>query len=226
MQQLASPSKSELSHLSHLEDLELVERHKQGDQSATDRLIRKHLPWIRASAKHVQSKSNVDYVNCLDFDDFVQEGSIAFVKCLERFEPRTNHRLRTFACLRVVGAMRDALRSLDFVSRTDRKSGKATAEILRSEWDTGNRLTVKFTEPVSPPITQPIDEDQWQKILRPFSQRERQALQMYYRQGRTLISIADQMGVSESFIQRMIADCVKFIRQRRKTMGLDVDEFF
>lgn len=60
----------------------------------------------------------------LEFEDMVSYGAIGLLEAIERFEPERNNQFSTFVDYRVRGAMWDAIRSLDEVSRYSRDQAK------------------------------------------------------------------------------------------------------
>jgi len=60
----------------------------------------------------------------LEFEDMVSYGAIGLLEAIERFDPERNNQFSTFVDYRVRGAMWDAIRSLDEVSRYSRDQAK------------------------------------------------------------------------------------------------------
>ena len=71
----------------------------------------------------------------LEFEDMVSYCAIGLLEAIERFEPERNNQFSTFVDYRVRGAMWDAIRSLDEVSRYSRDQAKnleQTRQILEN----------------------------------------------------------------------------------------------
>ena len=64
----------------------------------------------------------------IDFEDLVSYGAIGLFEAVDRFDPERNNQFSTFADYRIRGAMFDALRSLDTMSRHSRDQAKEVRE--------------------------------------------------------------------------------------------------
>lgn len=67
----------------------------------------------------------------LEFEDMVSYGAIGLLEAIERFDPERNNQFSTFVDYRVRGAMWDAIRSLDEVSRYSRDQAKMLTQTRR-----------------------------------------------------------------------------------------------
>jgi len=91
-------------------------------------------------------KSRIPPGSPLDFEDLVSYGSIGLFEAVDRFDSTRNNQFSTFADYRIRGAMFDALRSLDDLSRHSRDQAKEVrehSEILEKQLDrvpTGNEI--------------------------------------------------------------------------------------
>ena len=91
-------------------------------------------PRILSIARRLASKipSNIP----LAMEDLVSYGAIGLLEAIERFEPSRNNQFNTFADFRIRGAMKDAIRSFDTMSRHRRdqeKDIRNTEEVLHRE---------------------------------------------------------------------------------------------
>ena len=77
-------------------DLKLIERVRQGDQSAKDDLVEKYLPMV----KHIVRKY---YASFLEFDDLMQEGIIGLLAAIDEYKPeRFNVKFSSFAYMCII----------------------------------------------------------------------------------------------------------------------------
>ena len=60
----------------------------------------------------------------MDLDDLVSAGTIGLIAAIDRFDPARQLQLKTYAEYKIRGAILDTLRSLDGLSRDDRKRTK------------------------------------------------------------------------------------------------------
>jgi RNA polymerase sigma factor for flagellar operon FliA len=90
-------------------------------QEDRDRLILEHLPQVRLIAQRVHEKIQ----GRVDLDDLVSAGTVGLIAAVDHFDPTRDLQLKTYAEYKIRGAILDALRSLDGLSRDNRKRTKA-----------------------------------------------------------------------------------------------------
>ena len=80
-------------------------------------LVEEHQPFVRqlASRWRAAEKQNIDH------GDLVQVGTLGLIDAARRFDPSRGRAFRAFARPRVEGAIRDALRAADPLSRQERQ---------------------------------------------------------------------------------------------------------
>src|SRR5881396_249251 len=85
-----------------------------------DALINETLPLIRHIAHRVASRlpSNIE------MQDLINAGVIGLLDAIDKFEPERNVKFKTYAEVRIRGAILDSLRNLDWAPRSLRKKGK------------------------------------------------------------------------------------------------------
>src|SRR5688572_11134023 len=85
-----------------------------------DRLILEHLPQVRLIARRIHERLPESV--CLD--DLVSSGTIGLISAIDRFDPKHNVKLKTYAEYKIRGAILDSLRGLDWAPRQQRKRTK------------------------------------------------------------------------------------------------------
>ncbi len=85
-----------------------------------ERLILAHLPQVRLIARRIHER--VPESVCLD--DLVSSGTIGLISAVDRFDPKQNVKLKTYAEYKIRGAILDSLRGLDWAPRQQRKRTK------------------------------------------------------------------------------------------------------
>lgn len=90
------------------------------------KLIEEHMELVRNIAKHVYYTLPASYRTLDLFEELVSEGFIGLIKSAKRFrkDNKSGASFKTFATLRIKGAMYDYLRKQDLISRTDRQRVK------------------------------------------------------------------------------------------------------
>lgn len=85
-----------------------------------DRLILEHLPQVRLIARRIHERLPESV--CLD--DLISSGIIGLISAIDRFDPKHNVKLKTYAEYKIRGAILDSLRGLDWAPRQQRKRTK------------------------------------------------------------------------------------------------------
>ena len=81
----------------------LEEYRKNGSQELRNRLIMHYLPIVRSAAVQLRSMAG----SLLEQEELIDQGVLALIECLERYDPDRGARFETFAFMRVRGAMMD-----------------------------------------------------------------------------------------------------------------------
>ncbi|WP_456323586.1 RNA polymerase sigma factor FliA [Hydrogenimonas sp.] len=96
-----------------------------------DELAVQYLPAVKAMAYRLTER----LPRSVEFDDLVGIGAEELVKLARRYDKKRNDSFWGYAKTRIYGAMLDYLRSLDIVSRTNRKLIKMIDEIISQYMD-------------------------------------------------------------------------------------------
>ena len=75
-----------------------------------ERLILEHLPQVRLIARRIHERLP-DSVN---IEDLVSTGTLGLIAAIDRFDPKHNVKLKTYAEYKIRGAILDSLRGLDW----------------------------------------------------------------------------------------------------------------
>jgi RNA polymerase sigma factor FliA len=86
-----------------------------------------HYSWL---VKHVLGRLAVVLPPSLDYGDLLGHGTIALVEAVDRYEPERGNKFETYAAMKVKGAILDAVRAMDFVSRPVRRRMKQITETV------------------------------------------------------------------------------------------------
>src|SRR6202140_2425033 len=85
-----------------------------------ERLILEHLPQVRLIARRIHER----LPESVNLDDLVSTGTLVLISAIDRFDPRHNVKLKTYAEYKIRGAILDSLRRLDWAPRQQRKRSK------------------------------------------------------------------------------------------------------
>ena len=116
------------------EDRELLRRyHEEGDTSAREELVQRHLPLVRSLARRYAGRGE-------PLDDIEQVGAIGLIKAIDRFELDREVSLATYATPNVVGEIKRHFRDKGWAIRVPRALQELNAKMSA----TIDRLTSKL----------------------------------------------------------------------------------
>ncbi|HME43675.1 MAG TPA: FliA/WhiG family RNA polymerase sigma factor [Syntrophorhabdales bacterium] len=81
--------------------------------------------------KHLAYKLSYGFDDDMLIDDLVSAGVMGLLESLDRYDPRKNIKLNTFAYWRIRGAMIDELRRRDWIPKNTRSKAKKITEAVR-----------------------------------------------------------------------------------------------
>jgi RNA polymerase sigma-B factor len=229
---------------SQTDDRELLRRyHVEGDRSARELLVQRHLPLVRALARRYAGRGE-------SLEDIEQVGAIGLIKAIDRYELSRDVALTTYATPNVVGEIKRHFRDKGWAIRIPR----GLQELNSKMSSTIERLTAKLGHspsiaeiavelqttpeqvleameagsayaPVSlsagpsgegeldPMETIGTEDANFERseqraslepALEMLPDREREILRMRFEDGLTQTQIADQVGVSQMHVSRLI----------------------
>lgn len=85
-----------------------------------ERIIEEFIPVVKALAMKVARGLNDESL----MDDLISAGILGLLEAIERYDPKRGIKLKTYAYLRIRGAMIDELRTRDFFPRSARAKAK------------------------------------------------------------------------------------------------------
>jgi RNA polymerase sigma factor for flagellar operon FliA len=92
-----------------------------------EELILEHMPQIKYIAQRIATK----LPSHVELNDLVGAGVLGLLDAIEKFDPMRGVKFKTYAELRVKGAILDSLRSLDWAPRSLRKKSKDLERVYR-----------------------------------------------------------------------------------------------
>ncbi len=98
----------------------LVEYKKTGDNKMKQELVLRYSYLVKAVAIQMRGV----YISFAEVDDIVNEGIIALMGAIEKFDLSKNVKLETYASLRIKGTIVDIARKQDWTPRSVRKKAK------------------------------------------------------------------------------------------------------
>ena len=180
------------------QEAELLKKMKDGDTSARDVLIEHNLRLVVYIAKRYET-------NPVMMEDLISIGTIGLIKAVASFDSEKNIKLVTYASRCIENEILMFLRK-----KNRRKQEVSFDEPLNVDYD-GNELLLSDilgTEDdlVIQQVYQREDQRNLFKAMKTLEPKERMILQLRYGLGcveATQKEIADQFGISQSYISRM-----------------------
>ncbi len=95
--------------------------------AAREQLILEHLPQI----KYVAQRIHCRVPKGVELDDLISAGILGLLDAVEKFEPEKGVKFRTYAEVRIRGAILDSLRALDWAPRKLRQKSREVENVIR-----------------------------------------------------------------------------------------------
>ena len=109
-------------------------------QESRDRYITDYLPLVR----YVANKMDIKTSSQIDVQDLMSYGILGLIDAAEKFNPTKGASFKSYAILRIRGAMLDGLRQTDWIPRSIRKMKRKVDEAYRKlEQERGREVTVE-----------------------------------------------------------------------------------
>jgi RNA polymerase sigma factor for flagellar operon FliA len=90
------------------------------DRDNREQIIKDYVPLVKFVAHRIASR----LPSHVELDDLINSGILGLMDAIEKFEPARNIKFKTYAELRIKGAILDGLRELDWVPRSLRRKKK------------------------------------------------------------------------------------------------------
>ena len=179
-----------------------------------EEMLKKHTYRIRCMA----FRTSRGFGGVQQVDDLEAVGNAALWQCYQRFDtdrlPETD--FWAYAQRRVLGAMMDALRKQDSVSRWGRLMLKAN-EVDRTPWATIHPVSLSAakdvpssSDPHSDLVTK-CDCELARKLVSALSYRHQCVIHMYFVEEMRLIDIGARLGISESRVSQIKIEALSFL---------------
>ena len=99
---------------------ESAEQPEPFDRNNREQIIKDYVPLVKFVAHRIASR----LPSHVELDDLINSGILGLMDAIEKFEPARNIKFKTYAELRIKGAILDGLRDLDWVPRSLRRKKK------------------------------------------------------------------------------------------------------
>lgn len=167
--------------------------------AARSRLIEHNLRLVVYIARRFENTG-------VGIEDLISIGTIGLIKAVETYKPAKNIKLATYASRCIENEILMHLRK-----NANRRGEVSLDEPLNTDWD-GNELLLSDvlgtdSDSIEKPIEDDVDRDLLFTAITRLSERERAIITMRFgldgRRERTQKEVADQLGISQSYISRL-----------------------
>lgn len=182
--------------------------------TARDEMIVDALPLVATIAKHMAQRLPPS----VTIDELTSAGTIGLIKAAGRFDSERGLQFGTYARHRIRGEMLDYLRSLDPLSRGERRTRRQCAACPKvSGGPTLVSIDLVLTEvsKIRSDDERPVDSISQTRITRArhcLSERENRIIDLSFYAGWKNREIARQMGVTEGRISQIRANALAKLR--------------
>lgn len=182
--------------------------------TAHDEMIVDALPLVAIVAKHMAQHLPPS----VTIDELISAGTIGLIKAARRFDSERGLRFGTYARHRIRGEMLDYLRSLDPLSRGERKARRhnaASPEFLGGPtWVSLDMVLTEISKIRSSeePQVDSISRRQITAARHVLSDRENRIIDLSFYAGWKNREIAQRMGVTEGRVSQIRANAISKLR--------------
>ena len=185
--------------LTREEELAYMRKMADDDPTARATLIERNLRLVVYIARKFENTG-------IGIEDLISIGTIGLIKAINTYQPAKNIKLATYASRCIENEILMHLRKT-----ANLKSEVSFDEPLNTDWD-GNELLLSDIlgtegDVVMKPIEADVDRQLLSDALEKLEERERRIITMRFgldgRPERTQKEVADQLGISQSYISRL-----------------------
>ena len=185
--------------LTREEEAKLIERMGTGDEAVRGELIERNLRLVVYIARRFENTG-------VGIEDLISIGTIGLIKAVGTYQPSKNIKLATYASRCIENEILMYLRKI-----AGRRGEISFDEPLNTDWDGNELLLSDVLGTDSDIVMKPIEEDVDRQLLfqavNSLEPREKEIITMRFgldgRRERTQKEVADQLGISQSYISRL-----------------------
>lgn len=185
--------------LTRVEEAELISRLDEGEERVKSQLIERNLRLVVYIARRFENTG-------VGIEDLISIGTIGLIKAINTYKPAKNIKLATYASRCIENEILMHLRKT-----VNLKSELSFDEPLNTDWDGNELLLSDIMGTENDLVMKPLEADADRKLLsdamRKLNDRERQIITMRFgldgMPDRTQKEVADQLGISQSYISRL-----------------------
>lgn len=182
----------------------LVAYLENGDVQARDRLVEELMPLVRSLANRYAGRGEPT-------EDLIQVGAIGLVKAIDRFELEKGVELSTYAVPTIVGEIRRHLRDSTQPLRVPRRNGdqRVVVQAVALDADAPSSRDARAERGLELGEERALIE----AGMRALPRRQRRIVQLHYFANLSQRGIADELGLSQVHVSRLLHDSLGKLRQ-------------
>ena len=185
--------------LGKAQDSEALAALAAGDETAKQRLIEHNLRLVVYIARRFENAG-------AGLEDLISIGTIGLIKAVETFDREKNIKLATYASRCIENEILMHLRKL-----SSQRTEVSFDEPLNTDWDGNELLLSDVLGTEADEVSRPMEDDADRQALRSavarLGERDRDIITLRFglmgRREYTQKEVADQMGISQSYISRL-----------------------
>lgn len=185
--------------LTRQEETELISRLAAGDRAVKNTLIERNLRLVVYIARRFENTG-------INIEDLISIGTIGLIKAVDTYDPAKSIKLATYSSKCIENEILMYLRKT-----SSQKLELSIDEPLNTDWD-GNELLLSDvlgtdSDLVMRPIEADVDRQLLSQALAKLEDRDRYIISKRFglggRQEQTQKEVADELGISQSYISRL-----------------------
>ncbi len=186
------------------------------DSQAYSALVEHYVPFVRYLANQLRPQ-----VSRFAGGELFSLGLMGLLDALERFDPALGNRFETYAVRRIRGAMRDGVRRMEHLPRSDRaRSAAIVRNVMPVDFQTartrgGTRIQDLLADSDAPSALEALeleaDHEELLAAVEALPERERLVIRHYYFDGHFLKKIGDLLGITESRVCQIHRNALRLL---------------
>ena len=210
--------------LTHEQTLQLIERAKDGDETAKTALVTENMPLIKSIVKRY---GNVH----VEYEDLMQLGAMGLIKAVNNFDSAYNVKFSTYAVPMIAGEIkrfiRDdgavkvsrALKTLSvkmhaYIDEYIQTNGESPSFSIYEKFDDESSGSIIDRLPAKGSGDELIDNILLKKLLAELPEREKTVIKLRYYKDMTQSEVAKVLGVSQVQISRIESKVIGKMRKQ------------
>ena len=158
----------------------------------------------------------------IELDDLIQEGSMAYLKELKKYDATKNDYFFGYAYKRIAGAMLDYIASQSVYGastvRNIEPNSKSKIVTMPAEYEEKGQ---SYEDELIADVERERLYDLFKIYLVDMTDLEREVLKLYFLKSNSMVAIGNTVGIGRLKIKRILVSCVTYLKRR---YGVSLEE--